>query len=54
MWIVTGTTASGGDQIIITGCAAPPQGFGECAEKFGVAGMREAGRVERRPWRSDW
>ena len=49
MWMVTGTTASIGDQIIITGCdGAAPVTLRERAEKFGVAGKREAGGVERR------
>ena len=49
MWIVIGTTASAGDQIIITGCAgAAPVALGERAEIFGVAGKLEAGVVERR------
>ena len=47
--MVTGTTASAGDQIIITGCAgAAPIALGERAEELGVAGKLEAGVVERR------
>ena len=46
-WIVTGTTASSGDHSIITGCAARPVRFlRELGEKFGVAGLGEAGAVE--------
>ena len=46
-WIVTGTTASSGDQIIITGFAGAPQRAREFAQEFGVAGMAESRVVKR-------
>ena len=45
-WMVTGTTASAGDHSIITGCGARPPLARQLGEKFGVAGMAEAGAVE--------
>ena len=48
MWMVTGTTASAATRSSSPAAPAPPQCARERAEKFGVAGKREAGVVERR------
>ena len=47
MWIVTGTTASSGDQIIITGSAGPPQARASSPRNSVWPGWRKAGVVQR-------